>query len=61
MEEHPSRELEDWGDPAAVVNDVLRVNIPSDWDRDTSVFIQSEPGLPQTLLSLVADVSEGGG
>lgn len=61
MQEHPSRELELWGDPAATVNDVLRINIPSDWTRDTSVFIQSEPGLPQTLLSLVADVTEGGG
>ena len=61
MEEYPSRELELWGDPAATVTDVVRLNIPSDWKRDTSVFIQSEPGLPQTILSIVPDVSEGGG
>ena len=61
MEEYPSRELENWSDPAATVNDVIRVNVPSDWGRDTGIFIQSEPGLPQTILSMVADVTEGGG
>ena len=61
MQEYPSRELEVWGDPAATVTDVIRLNVPSDWKRDTSVFIQSEPGLPQTILSVVPDVTEGGG
>lgn len=61
MQEYPSRELEVWGDPAATVTDVIRLNVPSDWKRDTSIFIQSEPGLPQTILSVVPDVTEGGG
>jgi hypothetical protein len=60
MEEFPTREVEVWGDPAASVTDVIRINVSSDWKRDTSVFIQSEPGLPQTILSMAADTNVGG-
>jgi hypothetical protein len=61
LEESPTRETEVWGDPAAIKSDVIRVNVSSDWKRDMSVIVQSEPGLPQTILSLVADTNVGGG
>lgn len=61
LDEYPSRSTELWGDPAAMLSDVIRINVPGDWERDTSLIIKSQPGLPQTLLSVVADTNAGGG
>ncbi len=59
MEEYPSRSTERWGEAAATRSTVIKIPIKSDWDRDQGFFVQSEPGLPQTLLSWIPGVDFG--
>lgn len=59
MEEFPSRSTELWGQPAATRTDLLKIPISDDWRRENSVLIQSEPGLPQTILSIIPGLDIG--
>jgi len=60
LQEYPSRTTELWGDPAALVSDVIRLPIPGDWHRENGVVVQTEAGLPMTILSAIADTNVGG-
>ena len=60
LDSYPSRYVENWGDPAASVSDVIKINISGDWGRDRTVHFQSEPGLPQSITSMIANVNVGG-
>ena len=55
LEELPARSTELWGDPAAIKTDLIKIPISDDWDRDAGITIQAHPGLPQTILSMIAD------
>ena len=55
LEELPARSTELWGDPAAIKTDLIKIPISDDWDRDAGITIQAHPGLPQTILSMMAD------
>ena len=59
LEEYPSRSTELWGDPAATITDLLKIPISDDWARESGVTIQSEPGLPQTILSWAVETDIG--
>lgn len=61
LEEYPTRSNELWGDPAATISNVIRVPVSSDWERDTSAIVKANPGLPQTILSMIADTGVGNG
>jgi hypothetical protein len=61
LDEYPTRSDELWGTPSNPVSDLIRINVAGDWKRDTGVFITSSPGLPQTILSIIADTEVGGG
>lgn len=61
LEEYPSRSTELWGDPAATLTDLIKIPISDDWGREGGITVQSEPGLPMTILSWVADTDVGGG
>ena len=60
MEEVAARTDEKWGAPANTISDMRRIPIASDWERSKGVSISSEPGLPSTILSIVAEVNVGG-
>lgn len=59
LEELPSRSTEPWGAPAAVRSGIVRVPISGDWERDKQVFVETEPGLPMTVLSITPDFDTG--
>jgi hypothetical protein len=59
LEEYPSRSTELWGDPAAILTDLIKIPISDDWAREAGVTIQSEQGLPMTILSMLADTDVG--
>tara|TARA_R110000851_G_scaffold5398_1_gene22364 strand:- start:6120 stop:8630 length:2511 start_codon:yes stop_codon:yes gene_type:complete len=61
LQEYPTRSEELWGDPAKAISTIVRIPVPDDWRRDSSVIVRANPGLPQTILSLVADTDVGGG
>lgn len=53
LEEYASRYLEDWGDPAATINEMIRVPVTGDWERERTITMKSEAGLPQTIQSMI--------
>ena len=59
LESYPARSTELWGDPAAVISDLIKIPISDDWDREAGVTYQTEPGLPMTILSMFADTDVG--
>ena len=59
LEEYPSRSTELWGDPAATLTDLIKIPISDDWQREASVTIKSEPGLPMTILFMAAETDVG--
>ncbi|MBL4861384.1 MAG: hypothetical protein JKX96_11245 [Acinetobacter sp.] len=61
LNEYPTRSNELWGDPAKAISTIVRIPISDDWRRDSSVIARANPGLPQTILSMVADTDVGGG
>ena len=61
LQEYPTRSDELWGDPAKALSTIVRIPVPDDWRRDSSVIARANPGLPQTILSMVADTDVGGG
>lgn len=61
LEENPTRSTELWGDPAQAISTIVRIPVSDDWRRDSSVIVRANPGLPQTVLSMVADTNVGGG
>lgn len=61
LEKYPTRSDELWGDPAKALSTIVRIPISDDWRRDSSVIARASPGLPQTILSIVADTDVGGG
>ncbi len=61
LDEYPTRSEELWGDPAAAISNIIRIPVSDDWRRDSSVIVRANPGLPQTILSIVADTNVGGG
>jgi len=60
LQEYATRTTELWGDPAAILNEVIKIPIPGDWEKENGVVVQSEPGLPQTILSITANTNIGG-
>lgn len=61
LQEYPTRSNELWGDPAEAISTIVRIPVPDDWRRDSSVICRANVGLPQTILSIVADTDVGGG
>ncbi|MBL4763483.1 MAG: hypothetical protein JKY93_12405 [Gammaproteobacteria bacterium] len=61
LEEYPTRSNELWGDPAETISTIVRIPVRDDWKRDSSIIVRATPGLPQTILSIVADTDIGGG
>ncbi|MAE81630.1 MAG: hypothetical protein CMB80_02755, partial [Flammeovirgaceae bacterium] len=59
LEEYPARSTELWGDPASTLTELIKIPISDDWDRDAGITAQSEPGLPQTILSWMPDTDFG--
>ena len=60
MDERPARSDELWGDPAKLKSDILEINVSGDWKRDTGVFVQTDVGLPMTILSVMPEMNIGG-
>jgi hypothetical protein len=61
LNEYPTRSTELWGDPASAISSIVRIPVSDDARRDSSVIVTANPGLPQTILSMVVDVNVGGG
>lgn len=59
MDTYPARSTELWGDPAALKSDIIHLTISGDWKRDSGYHIQSERGLPMTILSVVPNTNVG--
>ena len=59
LEEYPARSSEPWGAPATLQSDIVRIPLAGDWKRDVRVAFRGTPGLPFTLLSMVADTDVG--
>lgn len=59
LESYPARSTELWGDPASTLTDLLRLPISDDWAREAGITIQSEQGLPMTILSLMVATDVG--
>ena len=59
LESYPARSTELWGDPAATLTDLLRLPISDDWAREAGITIQSEQGLPMTILSMMVSTDVG--
>ena len=59
LEVYPARSTELWGDPAATLTDLLRLPISDDWAREAGITIQSEQGLPMTILSMMVATDVG--
>jgi len=59
LESYPARSTELWGDPASTLTDLLRLPISDDWAREAGITIQSEQGLPMTILSMMVSTDVG--
>ena len=59
LDSYPARSSEPWGAPATLQSDIFRIPIGGDWKRDVRVAFRGTPGLPFTLLSMVADTDVG--
>jgi len=60
LQEYSTRSDELWGDPAKALSTIVRIPVSDDYRRDSSVIARANPGLPQTILSIVADTDVGG-
>ena len=59
--EIPDRDVtDDYDSPPALRSYEARVQVPSSWNADGSVFVRQDLPLPLTVLSMVLDVQAGG-
>ena len=59
-EEPPSREDEDYDDPAALKDGLLELGTWGEWDTTTQVAVVQSYPLPVTILGITNDVVYGG-